>query len=75
MMLIFSADLKKVEEICGRGFNGNEIFVWFRRGVGQVDYFEIFGSLSVTLAGNNRMRGVTPPYLDILRDLDAAHLD
>jgi hypothetical protein len=34
-MLVFSADLKEVEEVCCGGVDGDEIFVWGGEGGGE----------------------------------------
>jgi hypothetical protein len=48
-MLIFAADLEQVEEVCGGGVDGDEVFVWFGRWCGEVEDFEVFGALEVSV--------------------------
>jgi hypothetical protein len=46
-MLVFPTDLKKVEEVCCGGVDGNQVFAGLWRWVGEVDYFEVLGALFV----------------------------
>ena len=46
-MLVLAADLQQVEEVSGRGMNGDEVFVRFRGGRGVFSDFEVFGALVV----------------------------
>ena len=49
-MLVFAPDLEQVEEVCGGGVDGDEVFVGFWGGRGEVEDFEVFGTL-ISLVG------------------------
>jgi hypothetical protein len=46
-VLVFSANLEEIEEIGGRGVDGNEVLVRFGGRCGQLDDFEILGPLDI----------------------------
>jgi hypothetical protein len=46
-VLVFAADLEQVKEVGGRGVDGDEVFVGFGDGRGEVEDFEVFGALGV----------------------------
>jgi hypothetical protein len=45
-VLVFSTNLKKVEEVCSRGVDGDEVFSGFGSRRGEGEDFEVFGALS-----------------------------
>jgi hypothetical protein len=47
LVLVFAADLEQVKEVGGRGVDGDEVFVGFGDGRGEVEDFEVFGALGV----------------------------
>jgi hypothetical protein len=44
-VLVLAPDLEEVEEVCGRGVDGDEVFGGRGSGGGKVDDFQLFGSL------------------------------
>jgi hypothetical protein len=44
-VLVFAADLEQVEEVGGRGVDGDEVLSGFGVGRGEVEDFEVFGAL------------------------------
>jgi hypothetical protein len=44
-VLVFAADLEEVEEVGGRGVDGDKVFGGFGGGGGEVEDFEVFGAL------------------------------
>jgi hypothetical protein len=44
-VLVFTADLEQVEEVCGGGVDGNEVFGGFGGRSREVEDFEVFGAL------------------------------
>jgi hypothetical protein len=47
LILVFSPDLEKVEEVCCGGVDCDEVFVGLRRGRGKGDYLEVFRALEL----------------------------
>jgi hypothetical protein len=43
--LVLPPDLEQVEEVCGGGVDGDEVFGGFGRGRGEVEDDEVFGAL------------------------------
>lgn len=48
-MLVFATDLEQVEEVGCRCVDGNEVFVRFWGGGGEVEDFEVFGALGTSV--------------------------
>jgi hypothetical protein len=73
-VLVFAADLEEVEEVCGGGVDGDEVFGGFGSWGGEVEDFEVFGALGTCQYGRGRVsgRGV---YLHIFLDFYALHSD
>lgn len=49
LVLVLAADLEEVEEVCGRGVDGDEVFVCFGRGRVEGDYFEVVRALGMSV--------------------------
>lgn len=53
-MLVFALDLEDVEEVCGRGADGNKVFVGFWGGEGKGGDLELverlWGAVILTIA-------------------------
>jgi hypothetical protein len=47
LMLVFAADLKEIEEVGCRRVDSNEVFAGFWNWVGEVDYLEVLGALTM----------------------------
>jgi hypothetical protein len=47
LVLVLSTDLEEVEEVGGRGMDGDEVLCGFRLGRREVEDFEVFGVLKL----------------------------
>jgi len=71
LVLVFAADLEQVEEVCGRGVDGDEVLVGLGGRGGEGGYFEVFWALGVLMLISDGVEVVS--YLYIFLDLDALH--
>lgn len=74
-MLVLAADLEQVEEVCCRGVDGDEVFVWVGGRRGEGDYFEVVRALegSVCAMGRRGVIEIGLYHIDIFFDLDPLH--
>jgi hypothetical protein len=76
LVLVFSTNLKQIEEVGGRGMDGDEVLCGFGIGCGEVKDFEVFRAL-VMLVGRamheGEMKTRNGSYLDIFLELYALH--
>lgn len=72
-MLVFTADLEKVEEVCCSGVDGDGVLIFGRNGIREICYFEVGRALYYVR--RSAVHKIMEHYPDIFLDLDSTHVE